>query len=261
MTNLEDQFKNNEDFNRWQKNQSKGRIAAGVFVILAGIVYLYKQMGYFIPEWFFTWPTLLIAIGIVSGIKHNFKSAKWLILILIGSLFLSVHFFAELTVLQYKIPIILFIVGIVLILKPKNRYRQYNRFNCRQNTNWHKGADSSVNKNSDDYIFANNIFSGTDKNIFTKDFKGGEIKNTFGGCKVNLMQADIVSEAVLTIKQQFGGVKLIIPPHWIIKSDIDCVFAGIEDKRPILNVNDMAQAKTLVLNGHIFMSGIEIVSY
>ncbi len=266
MTTLEEQYKNDPRFNNWQKGQSRGRIAAGIIIIMAGAIYMCKQMGYLIPEWIFTWPMILIAGGVVSGIKHGFKHPQWIILILVGSLFLAGHMFPQLTWVQYKIPIILFIVGIIIIFKPKNRHHQYGKFghkyhrhnNYRHNNHF---GHEKVETSNEDYIFANNVFAGTDKTVFSKDFKGGEIKNTFGGCKLNLMQAEIATEAVLTIKQQFGGVKLVIPPNWIIKSDIDCVFAGIEDKRPLLSVNDTAQAKTLILNGHIFMSGIEIVSY
>jgi predicted membrane protein len=261
MTNLEEQFSNDPEFSNWQKKQRRGHVIAGIFVIIAGLVYMFKQMGYLIPEWFFTWPTILIAIGIIALVKNNFRSAKGFILILIGALFLASQAYPDFTIIHYKIPIILFIIGIVLIFKPKNKYHDYARFGHRKHRFNRFASETTQTTTNEDYIFANNVFAGTDKNVFSKDFKGGEIKNTFGGCKINLMQAEIVNEAVLTIKQQFGGVKLVIPPHWVIKSDIECVFAGIEDKRPLLNVNDATQKKTLILNGHIFMSGIEITSY
>ena len=260
MTTLEEQYKNDPSFKDWQKGQRRGQVCAGLIIILAGAIYMYKLLGYFIPDWIFTWPMILIAGGLVSGIKHGFKHPQWIILILIGSVFLASHVFPMLTWVQFKIPIVLFIVGIILIFKPRNKHLQYGRFG-HQKRHFSRFSNDAAEKSDEDYVFANNVFAGTDKTVFSKDFKGGEIKNTFGGCKLNLMQADITKEAVLTIKQQFGGVKLVIPPNWVIKSDIDCVFAGIEDKRPLMNVNDTTQAKTLILNGHIFMSGIEIVSY
>ncbi len=261
MTNLEEQFKNDPEFNNWQKNHRRGHVIAGIFVIIAGVVYMFKQMGYFIPDWFFTWPTMLIAIGAIALIKNSFRSAKGVILILVGLLFLASHVYPDFTIVHYKIPIILFLIGVFLIFKPKNKYHDYAKFEHKKHRFNRFASETTNTTTNEDYIFANNVFAGTDKNVFSKDFKGGEIKNTFGGCKINLMQAEIVNEAVLTIKQQFGGVKLVIPPNWAIKSDIECVFAGIEDKRPLMNVNDATQKKTLILNGHIFMSGIEIVSY
>lgn len=268
MTTLEEQYKNNDGFNHWQKRQRRGRVAAGMLVILAGAVYMAKQMGYAIPEWFFRWPTIVIAVGFITGVKHGFKDWKWVAIMSIGFLFLAGDIFPNFTIIQYKIPLILFLIGLFLIFKPKNKYHEYskfghkNRFGHNHRFGGIKGECGDKSEDcTEDYVFVNNVFAGTDKNIFSKDFKGGEIKNTFGGCKLNLMQAEIVTEATLSIKQHFGGVKLVIPPNWIIKSDIECVFAGIEDKRPLLNVNDAEQKKTLVLNGHIFMSGIEIVSY
>ncbi|MEO6305681.1 MAG: hypothetical protein ABIP51_21200 [Bacteroidia bacterium] len=256
----EEQFKNDPGFNDWQKGQARGRVMAGVLVILAGAIYMYKLLGYFIPEWLFTWPMILIGAGFIAACKHGLKHPQWIILILIGSVFLAAHIFPEVTWVHYKIPIILFAVGLILIFKPKNRHHEYSRFDRHKHRHNHF-SKNAVESTTDEYIFANNVFAGTDKVVFSKDFKGGEIKNTFGGCKINLMQAEIVTEARLTIKQQFGGVKLVIPINWVIKSDVDCVFAGIEDRRPLMNINDASQTKTLILSGHIFMSGIEIVSY
>lgn len=269
MTTLEEQYKNNEGFGDWQKRQRRGRIAAGVLVIFAGAIYMAKQMGYEVPEWLFRWPSIVIAAGFITGVKHGFKDWKWAAVMFMGFVFLAGDIFPNFTIIQYKIPLILFGIGLILIFKPKNKYKEYskfghykNRFDQKHGYVGSKGeCGDTVEDCTEDYIFVNNVFAGTDKNIFSKDFKGGDIKNTFGGCKLNLMQAEIVTEAVLTIKQHFGGVKLVIPANWVIKSDIECVFAGIEDKRPLLNVNDIAQKKTLILNGHIFMSGIEIVSY
>jgi hypothetical protein len=75
------------------------------------------------------------------------------------------------------------------------------------------------------------------------------------------MQADFTGEALININQQFGGIKLIVPANWAVKSDIVCVFAGIEDERPLPNITNEFNAKILVLKGQVFMGGVEIVSY
>ena len=114
MTTLEDQFKNDDNFNNWEKNQRRGRMIAGLFVIGAAVLFFMRQAGTAIPHWVFTWPSLLIVVGIVSGIKHQFKNIKWLALIAIGSVFLAGDVFPALNIEKYELPIILLIIGLVL---------------------------------------------------------------------------------------------------------------------------------------------------
>ncbi|MBI3133482.1 MAG: hypothetical protein HYZ14_02295 [Bacteroidetes bacterium] len=269
MINLNEQH-SDEGFRNWQRKQRNGRIVAGILVILAGLVYLLYQMEYKIPEWVFTWPTLIIGVSIIAAVKHGLNDWRWIILFLIGSLFLGGYIYPDSVLLQYKIPVVLFLVGIVIIFKPKNNKHQFNRYRMKnlRHGDWSRfdrfkdsAAETDENALNEDYLYVNNVFSGVEKIVISKDFKGGDIKNTFGGCEINLMQADIQKEAILQVTQQFSGVKLMVPPNWIIKSDINCIFAGIEDKRPVVDMSGQGDAKTLVLHGSIFMGGLEIVSY
>lgn len=261
MTTLEEQFQNDERFKNWEQNQRRGRICAGVIVLIAAVLFFCKELGYLIPDWLFTWPVLLIAIGIISGIKHQFKRTFWLVLIIIGGVFLAGDLIHDFDIHRFRIPIILLAVGLALIFKPKNKNRQFAKYKFKNKHHWNVGADESLNNSSEDFLVVNNVFAGSKKNIISKDFKGAEIHNTFGGCEINLIQADITNEAVITIQQHFGGIKLVVPPNWILKSDVVCVFAGVEDERPKVNLTDPSQVKTLVLHGRVFMGGIEIVSY
>ncbi len=266
MTTLEDQFKNDDNFNKWVKNQRRGRIITGLFVLGAAGLYFMRETGILIPHWVFSWPMLLIAVGVISGIKHQFKNAKWLILIAIGGIFLTGDIFPNLSVERYEVPLALLVIGLVLIFKPKNKHHhfskyKYSKHGFKRGETWNIGANDASANSSDDYILINNVFGGTKRNIISKDFKGGEIKNTFGGCEINLMQAQITNEAVLTINQQFGGCEIIVPSNWVIKSDLVCIFGGVEDERAPMNAATMANAKTLVLRGNVLFGGVEVISY
>ncbi len=259
---MEKQLHEEEGFKNWEKNHRNGRVCAGFLILFAAALFFCKESGYFIPEWVFTWPVLLIGIGIVSAVKHQFRHPIWIILIAIGTIFLVGDLIPYFSFDKYKIPLILLIIGLVMIFKPRNNHRKrYARYMHKHHHHWNAGSYGTMNSSSDDFIVLHNVFAGTKKNILSKDFKGGDIRNTFGGCELNLMLADFTGEAVITINQQFGGIKLIIPPNWMVKSDLACVFAGIEDDRPVVNTTDGSQAKILVLKGQIFMSGVEIVSY
>jgi len=85
----------------------------------------------------------------------------------------------------------------------------------------------------DNLIEINSVFGGTKRKILSKDLKGGEINTVFGGNDIDLSQADINGTATFETNIVFGGVKLIVPAHWQIKSEVDCVFGTVEDKRRI----------------------------
>ncbi len=261
MTTLEDQFQNDNKFQEWERNHRKGRIVGGIALIAIGVLFWFEKAGVFdFPHWVFSWQTLLILIGVVSGIKHNFKNSAWIILIAIGSIFLISDYIPGLHLRFYTIPMVLILIGLVFIFKPKNKYHYYQRYKYRRGK-WNNGHESGAFNTTDEYLSINNVFGGVKKNVITKNFKGGEINNTFGGCEVNLMQADIENEAVIDLNSTFGGVRLIIPPHWQIKSDVTTVMGGLEDKRPMANPNLINEQKILILKGNVFFGGIDIKSY
>jgi len=103
------------------------------------------------------------------------------------------------------------------------------------------------------------IFSSVKKKVFSKNFKGGDVVSIFGGAEINLSQADFNGTIAIEVVQIFGGTKLIIPPHWQIRSEMVAIFGGIEDKRPPQMHYD--EDKVVVLNGTTFFGGIEIKSY
>jgi hypothetical protein len=112
----------------------------------------------------------------------------------------------------------------------------------------------------DDFVDSTNIFSGTKKVVLSKNFRGGDLTNIFGGCELDLTQADMVEPAVMDVTAIFGGATLIIPPNWAIKTDAVTIFGGISDKRKFPNAPESA-TKTLILDGTVIFGGVEIRSY
>jgi hypothetical protein len=96
--------------------------------------------------------------------------------------------------------------------------------------------------------------------LITKDFKGGKITTAFGGADIDLSKAEIKDSAVLDVEVLFGGLKLIIPPHWEIQADVSNVFSGIEDKRAFPS-GDGADRKILYIKGSVSFGGLEFKSY
>ena len=114
--------------------------------------------------------------------------------------------------------------------------------------------------NEQDYLDSVNVFGGSNQIVYSKNFKGGEITAIFGGCDVNLTQADFEGQVVIDVTAIFGGTKIIVPQGWIIKSEVTAVFGGLDDKRGIMPMAD-GQNKLLIIKGVALFGGVDIRSY
>src|SRR5690606_37292272 len=101
-----------------EKRQRRGKIAGGLFVVIVGSLFLGRELGAEIPNWIFTWKSLLIAFGIVGFIKHGFRRFGWIIPILVGTAFLLSDMYPEMILRNLLWPIILIIVGLFIMFKP-----------------------------------------------------------------------------------------------------------------------------------------------
>jgi predicted membrane protein len=258
-----------EVWNQIQRTHNRGRLVGGILVIVIGLLFLGREMGLTIPGWLFTWQMLLIAIGLYTGIKHSFRNFSWFVLMLVGGAFLLRDFYPDFTVSKYVWPIAVILVGLALIFKPKNKF-------CKDNANYHaykrQQMESRWNRKSrmaemqsdvpaEDFIDASAVFGGVMKNIISKDFKGGEVSAVFGGVELNMVQADFKGQIELEINAVFGGVSLIIPPHWEVQSELTAVLGSVEDKRPLHKDHSAGERNILVLRGSAVFGGIEIKSY
>jgi len=266
---MENQENNNEQeqiWNKWEQGRKRGKIIGGIFVVIFGAFYLVKQLGGIIPEWILSWETVLIAIGIVAGVKSGFKRLGWLIPVFVGAAFLLSDFNPSLNIRPIVWPIVVIIIGMVMIFKPKRRFdpNRMNRWHGRHHIHKFKGHEDWCNtetvSSTEDHINSTTFMGGIKKNVISKDFKGGEITNVMGGAEYDLSETDFANPITLEINQFFGGTKLVIPPHWEIKSELVAVLGGIEDKRPIKSNVTSTENKILILKGTTVFGGIEISS-
>jgi len=242
----------------------KGRLWTGLILLLIGFAALLKAMMLPLPEWLFSWPLLLIVIGLFAGARNRFTGSFWFIMILVGGVFLVDHYFPDLIMKTFLWPLALIALGFFFILRPRRLQEQYRQQDTGRDTYY--GSDETVfgggsaRVSESDYIDATNIFGGSKRNIISKNFKGGDITNIFGGAEIDLTQADIQGTVLMDLTQIFGGMKLIVPSHWQIKVEMDAFFGGVEDKRRKDMINENPE-KVLVLHGTSIFGGIEVHSY
>lgn len=252
-------------------SNNNGRAIGGVIIVAIGLIFLGREMGFYIPRWLYSWEMILIAVGIYSGVKNNFENASWLVMILIGSVFLIRRWLPDFIDFGYVWPIGLIIVGLYVIVKPRSTYstnkNNWNKFNTgtTDKSSWQQHPKSnfqySQQAESSEYLDSAAVFGSVRKSVISKDFKGGEISSVFGSSEVNLSQADITQIVELEVNAVFGGVRLIVPSHWEIKSELTAVLGSVEDKRPVMRSANNNPDKFLVLKGNAVFGGIEILSY
>ncbi len=260
------------DLNRYG-GKAHPRVWSGLLLIIAGVLLLAYKMGAGIPGWIFTWPMLLIAVGLLTGLKSNFHNPGALIMIMIGVIFLIDQINPEFNFHNYIVPVILIAVGLIYVLRPRNNWGSRSGKKWRERNyydNYSPENSSTENTNKTDlnnlaeenaeYVEINAVLGGVKKIILSKNFKGGEITCFMGGTEINLLKADIQQPIILEVNNVFGGTKLIVPSNWDVKNEVTAVFGGIEDKRNVSNtIPD--PVKTMVLKGTCVFGGIEVSNY
>ena len=100
--------------NNISSKRNNNRAFAGLFLVLLGGIYLLRQLDFFFfPSWLFSWPMILIIVGIASGIKHNFRNTGSFVMIAIGAIFLIGHVVSM--SIYYFWPLILIVIGIRML--------------------------------------------------------------------------------------------------------------------------------------------------
>lgn len=262
---------------KWEEKRRRqnpnSHLWLGAILIVVGIAALAKAAFLDLPYWLFTWPMILILIGIFSGIKHNFRNNAWWILMLIGGYFLTDEILPGAIEKQYFWPVGIIIVGIVMILRPKRKWDDWS--NCthgqpKQSNSSTTGANAGQadyvssaatgsETSTEDYLDIAAVFGGIKKSVYSKNFRGGKVTCVFGGGEINLLQADFTGTAVLDMNAVFGGCTLIIPSNWQLKINTTPFFGGIDDKRQQPTV--ISYDKTLIITGGVVFGGVEIKSY
>ncbi|GHA66411.1 LiaF transmembrane domain-containing protein [Pontibacter akesuensis] len=277
----QDQTPNSNYGGNWDspRRGNSGKVLAGLLLVAVGVVLLVAKLNiFFLPYWVFSWEMLLIVLGLFLGFRHNFQKPGWIVLVLIGSIFLLDDLLEGFDVHVYFWPIMLIGVGLWVMLKPRRDYPRRFRQKREPVASGAAGAAGAApgpmssssfstghtsdrgNNSSEEVVDVTAILGGIKKNIISKNFMGGEVVSVFGGTELNLTQADIQRPVVLEATQIFGGTTLIIPPHWEVKSEMVAILGGIDDKRPILS-SGYDPSKVLIIKGTTLFGGLQIKSY
>jgi predicted membrane protein len=257
-----------------QRPGPDNRMLIGVLIIAAGSLLLLDKLDiFFFPSWLFSWPLILIAIGFIIGAKQRFAGMGWLILIVVGVyFFLQHHAPFGWNLHLYSFPILLILIGILVLFRSSISRGKHPEGSRRTRFNPYREGGGSASGNvppaeakdssgsGEEVLDLTTILGSIKKRIISKNFKGGDVTTFFGGTELDFTQADINGQAFIDITQVFGGVSLVVPANWSVKSDLVAILGGINDKRS--NVTSPGESdKVLVISGVCIFGGIEIKSY
>jgi len=272
-------------------NPRKSKAIAGTILLVVGALLLIHQFDFFFfPSWIFSWPMWLIAWGLFVGARHNFRNSSSIIMVIIGVAFLLDENVPGFNAHGIAWPVMIIGFGLWMILRrnhSKDDWRKYTngKWDWRGNQQYapqepivdytttssstttppvEPSASSSSTgfppPTADDYLDAISVFGGVKKTILSKNFKGGEIVNVFGGAELDFTQADIQGQVVIDITQIFGATKIVVPSNWRVVPDLAAVFGSVDDKR-IRTAAPANSDKILVLKGVSIFAGVDIRSY
>lgn len=277
----------------FKKSPRAWRVLAGLVVILAGVGLLMQQVGNYFPWWLFSWPMVLIAVGVFSGLKSGFRFFGSFILITIGGLFLAQEVFAGFEIEKFIWPAVVITIGLGIAFGrgrrncgpwggPGNhhfRRRMRERMEAKWGPDWREKMEKMRHHHENwrefesnwkrsrynpgtptaagEMIDVNAVFGSVKRTVLSKNFAGGEINAVLGGCEVDFTKADFTGRVMLEVNSVFGGTRIIVPPNWTVVSEMDSVFGSLEDKRPT-QLLQPDPTRVLILQGASVFGGTEL---
>ena len=240
------------------------RVILGTILIAIGILYLLKSFYFPIDIEIFSFPFILIVIGIIIMLNSGNKLFG-AILFIFGCL---LYFGDHITIW----PFFFILWGIYIIFKHRTRRPRFfdhshpdfipdEKKDQPSDNNFGKRYfhDSSIKR---DYIDDISVFGGGHKVIHSDSFKGGNITAIFGGSEIDLTQCKLAPEEnYIDVVIIFGGSTIIVPNNWDVILNVTPLFGGFSNKKSRYVSSGTEPAGTLIIKGVVLFGGGEIKSY
>ena len=233
---------------RNEPHLQNNRTIIGVILVLVGLLLVIRNTGFF-PEFInhviFSWPMLLVGVGLVITLGSSQEKTAGVIVMAVGGFFLIPLIFRETLDINMFWPSIFIIIGIIFIFSRKR--------------GWNPVTSSRV---GDDYIDFVHVFSGGERQIVSDNFRGGKVTAVFGGSEIDLTKAKLApGRSELELACVFGGTTIIVPDDWYVTIDVTPVLGGFSDSRKLGPGRTQDTTKQLVIKGAVIFGGGEIKSY
>jgi len=243
------EIRDDKPYHRHDHHLTNNRAVIGIILVLVGVFLVLRNTGFFpgfIDHIIFSWPMLLVTIGVVITIGSSGGKTSGIIVMAVGAFFLIPHIFRETFDVNMFWPSIFIIIGVIFIFSRRKGWNSVS-------------ASPQV---GDDYIDYVHVFSGGERQIVSDNFRGGKVTAVFGGSEIDLTKARLapgVSE--LELACVFGGCTIIVPDDWNVKIEVVPVLGGFGDSRKLNPGRIIDTTKQLVIKGAVVFGGGEVKSY
>jgi predicted membrane protein len=246
-----DNFRDDKPFQRHEHHHhlTNNRAIIGIILVLVGIFLVLRNTGFFpgfIDHVIFSWPMLLVTIGLVITIGSSGGKTSGIIVMAVGAFFLIPNIFRETFDVNMFWPSIFIIIGVIFIFSKRKGW----------------SSVSTTPQVGDDYIDYVHVFSGGQRQIVSDNFRGGKITAVFGGSEIDLTKAKLVpGVSEIEIACVFGGTTIIVPDDWNVKIEVVPVLGGFGDSRKLNPGRIVDTTRQLVIKGAVVFGGGEIKSF
>jgi hypothetical protein len=224
----------------------RGGLVFGGALIIMGTGYLLHYLGMLgeLRAWQ-VWPAIPMWAGLLHLFAGRGRGARcWGLVLLAFGVAVGAHYLGVVP-LEWKLvwPLLLIGVGLLVLVGGAFGRRRAAR------------ADTAANNASTVDVHA--VFGGREEQIDAQDFRGGRVHCRLGGYKLDLTRAEIDGdEAVLDVNLVMGGLEVIVPRRWRVRTEVSAIMGGVEDKTRTDEVGP--NAKRLVVRGNVVMGGVEV---
>jgi predicted membrane protein len=244
------------------------RVILGIILIAIGVIYLLKSFYFPIDIEIFSFPFILIVVGIIIMLNSGNKLFGAIIFIF-G---LLLYFGDHITIW----PFFFILWGIYIIFKHRTRRHRYFE-NPQPGTDPNPNPDLKQDPPPDsgfdkkhfydysirkDYLDDVSVFGGGHKVIHSDSFKGGNITAIFGGSEIDLTQCKLApGDNYIDVVIIFGGTTIVVPNNWNVILNVTPLFGGFSNKKSRYVSSAIEPSGTLIIKGVVLFGGGEIKSY
>jgi predicted membrane protein len=220
------------------------RLFIGLWIIVNGLVLFAGNLGWINakPVLSHLWPLILVFLGIgmlSQTDKRKGRQSGW-VLIVVGLWIFAdkLHWF-DVSLWNLLFPIALLFIGGMLVRRALSGPRST------------QASDEHA-----EFVRSFAVMSGAELRPVSRPFRGADLNAVMAGIKLDLTDARMEGDvSTIEVFAFWGGMEIYVPPDWTVVSRVTSFMGGFIDKR---RPTVVLPTKTLVIDGLIIMSGIEI---
>ena len=222
-----------------------GNIVWGLILIALGTIFALNVLEITNINIFFDgWWTLLIIIPCFVGVLTDESKIGNLIGLVVGVILLlcARDIISFVMVVKLILPAVLIIIGFSIIFRETIRSKTSKKIKSIKSTS-PKPMEYTASFSSEKVMYPN------------KNFEGAEVYAVFGGENVNLSQAVIEKDVVISTTSVFGHIDILVPENVNVEVKSTSIFGGISNKTPKTKGDDV---HTIYVSGFCLFGGVEI---